>query len=84
MEEAVIEQFFANIDKLETNLIQHVRTSSLSKERELFLIDEVLGTPYIISTSNWMDNLLIRTKKDSEAALLILPEESGHARGTTG
>lgn len=52
MEEAVIEQFFANIDKLETNLIQHVRTSSLPKERELFLIEEVLGIPYIISTSN--------------------------------
>ena len=44
MDEAELEQFTSTIDRLESDLLQHVRTSGLKKERETFLVDEVLGT----------------------------------------
>ena len=43
MDEAVLEQFAASIDRLESDLMQHVRTSALKKERETLLINEMLG-----------------------------------------
>ena len=44
MDEAELEQFTSTIDRLESDLLQHVRTSGLKKERETFLVDELLGT----------------------------------------
>ena len=44
MDEAALERFTSSIDRLESDLMQHVRTSGLKKERETFLINEMLGT----------------------------------------
>lgn len=42
LNDALSRQIVQRLDQLETGLIQHVRTSALKKEREVFLIDEVL------------------------------------------
>ena len=44
MDEAALERFTSSIDRLESDLMQHVRTSGLKEERETFLINEMLGT----------------------------------------
>ena len=67
MNEVISDELRARIEKKETDIIAHIRTSSMSKIRELFVVDEMLGKSTILSSRHFDINHRNRVKKDEEA-----------------